>query len=296
MKETMTMAPFPIDGAGYAKKYTKAWPVCQNIKCMQSYPKRFFELKCNKHGECSGFSFTSGKAGPGNGCLKKCGEKEFGGYKNGGYDYWLKPKPVDRVGFKQKYVRKYPICHNILCGQTWHRATFERACDMRVKCSGFTFTNTLERSSNRGNGCLKDCGIQEFGGYIHGREDYWAKPAGFTLPPGPHNPNMWPKSMKRVKASSLTSKIKSGAVTKVIGAARAQLVRFDHPSARKGHTKAVLATAAASSSEESMLMPEMMHKQTQEDNSRAQAHWRSSVEHLSPPRQDGLGKPPAWFG
>ena len=38
-----------VAGGGYAKKYTKAWPVCQNIKCMQGYPKRFFELKCNKY-------------------------------------------------------------------------------------------------------------------------------------------------------------------------------------------------------------------------------------------------------
>jgi hypothetical protein len=46
------------------------------------------EDKCLKDKGCSGFSFTA-DATQGDGCLKKCGATEFGGYGTGTHDYWV---------------------------------------------------------------------------------------------------------------------------------------------------------------------------------------------------------------
>ncbi len=47
------------------------------------------ENRCLEYADCSGFSFTA-DATHGDGCLKKCGEKEFGGYGTGTHDYWVR--------------------------------------------------------------------------------------------------------------------------------------------------------------------------------------------------------------
>merc|ERR1712072_1297684 len=77
---------------GFAKKYTKKWPHCSNIKCADKTPITKMATECAKNKLCSGFSFSTGVS-TGHGCLKKCGAKETGGYGSGGYDYWVK-KPA----------------------------------------------------------------------------------------------------------------------------------------------------------------------------------------------------------
>lgn len=78
----------PLQDCGYFMKYNKKWPHCTNLKCMTN-SRDEFEAACDRYSECTGFSFTTG-ATSGYGCLKKCGNQEFGGYGRKTYDYWTK--------------------------------------------------------------------------------------------------------------------------------------------------------------------------------------------------------------
>lgn len=72
----------------YSKKYAMKWPHCTNIRCM-SGSKCQMEVECTKHRDCTGFSFSTGAVN-GNGCIKKCGRAEFGGFGVRTHDYYAK--------------------------------------------------------------------------------------------------------------------------------------------------------------------------------------------------------------
>merc|ERR1711959_58834 len=85
-----TWKPGPNETPVYNKKYTKKWPHCSNGGACIKGSKCALEAACNAAGkECTGFSFTTG-AVVGNGCLKKCGNAEFGGFGTGTHDYYAK--------------------------------------------------------------------------------------------------------------------------------------------------------------------------------------------------------------
>merc|ERR1712159_416099 len=85
-----TWKPGPNETPVYNIKYTKKWPHCSNVGACIKGSKCALEAACNAAGkECTGFSFTTG-AVVGNGCLKKCGNAEFGGFGTGTHDYYAK--------------------------------------------------------------------------------------------------------------------------------------------------------------------------------------------------------------
>lgn len=85
-----TWKPGPNETPVYNIKYTKKWSHCSNVGACIKGSKCALEAACNAAGkECTGFSFTTG-AVVGNGCLKKCGNAEFGGFGKGTHDYYAK--------------------------------------------------------------------------------------------------------------------------------------------------------------------------------------------------------------
>jgi len=85
----------------------------------------------------------------------------------------------------KKYAGKYPHCKNFECftgGKGWTYAEASAKCAALHSCTGFSFSSTSKagQSDNpkrHGKGCIKECGEVEFGGYVKGKEDYWAKTA-----------------------------------------------------------------------------------------------------------------------
>jgi len=91
----------------YTIKYKKKWPNCEDIECLTAKSVDDMEELCNKHSDCTGFSFPTGQTS-GFGCLKKCGEKEFGGYGINSHDYWERgcaSKKVRRVSRLEEHAR-----------------------------------------------------------------------------------------------------------------------------------------------------------------------------------------------
>ena len=97
----------PQEGGGttYRLKYSGRWPNCENIACVADAPwsQLTMEAKCTRTEDCTGFTFAllANSAELGQGCLKRCGTKEFGGYGTSDaeglrYDYWMKVRPVQQ--------------------------------------------------------------------------------------------------------------------------------------------------------------------------------------------------------
>lgn len=76
------------------------------------------------------------------GCLKKCGDKEFGGYGANSHDYWEKPEPEYKPKYGRKYVKKWPHCSNLGACMANNTAIkkAEELCDRQAACTGFSFT------------------------------------------------------------------------------------------------------------------------------------------------------------
>ena len=71
----------------YVIKYVGKWPHCSNIQCLAGRTLAEMQSVCDSAEQCSGFSFSQDLS-VGNGCLKDCGEREYGGYGTGDVDYW----------------------------------------------------------------------------------------------------------------------------------------------------------------------------------------------------------------
>ena len=82
--------------------------------------------------------------------------------------------------FKRKYYRKWPHCANIKCvANGTSKASMEAMCKSYSNCTGFSFSTNV----SKGSGCLKKCGISEFGRFGANTHDYWVKECVKTSPP-----------------------------------------------------------------------------------------------------------------
>jgi hypothetical protein len=70
-------------------KYTGRWPNCENIACLDQRTSVQMRQACDANSaSCTGFTFERNADASG-GCLKACGNKEFGGFGVGTYDYFV---------------------------------------------------------------------------------------------------------------------------------------------------------------------------------------------------------------
>jgi hypothetical protein len=83
---------------------------------------------------------------------------------------------AERRPYVTKLVGKWPHCSNIQCLAGRTLAEMQSACDAAELCSGFSFT----QNASVGDGCLKDCGVREYGGYGKGDSDYWTLQSGVS--------------------------------------------------------------------------------------------------------------------
>jgi len=123
----------------YKKKYSKKWPRCTNVQCLDSRTMEEFQALCNKFQGCTGFTFPSGlgKTDKGSGCLKRCGRKEFGGKGKGKHDYWQK---VDKSMPKRKTPAQKQIKPTInrvvrQCANDPKVARAKKPVDEAAKCA-----------------------------------------------------------------------------------------------------------------------------------------------------------------
>jgi hypothetical protein len=101
------------NGAHFFKKYSHKRPHCKNFECfMEGKGWTYAEAsaKCAALHSCTGFSFSStSKKGQSNnpkrlgkGCIKECGEFEFGGYAKGATDYWAKTAKTETAPYHKE--------------------------------------------------------------------------------------------------------------------------------------------------------------------------------------------------
>ncbi len=75
----------------YRVKYSGTWPNCENLACLDERTLAQMRQKCDEDPTCTGFTFEQDADFSG-GCLKACGDAEFGGFGEGRYNYFV---PVD---------------------------------------------------------------------------------------------------------------------------------------------------------------------------------------------------------
>ena len=179
--------------AMYRIKYPGKWPHCENIRCHSSVSILEMQTECDQEWDCNGFSFdqngTLGSVSDGalrSGCLKSCAGRQYGGFGAGDADYWAPSDDEVAVPsgqtaardaprsnkYRRKYVSMWPHCSNIQCLAEQTLEEMQSDCDRVEQCTGFTFMHNV----TFGEGCLKDCGGREYGGYGEGDSDYWSKP------------------------------------------------------------------------------------------------------------------------
>merc|ERR1712159_154389 len=137
-----TWKPGPNETPVYNIKYTKKWPHCSNVGACIKGSKCALEAACNAAGkECTGFSFTTG-AVVGNGCLKKCGNAEFGGFGTGTRDYYAKGG--------------YTVCKASECVDTAKNGAGSVRDGKTAQCKFYQKTG---QCAKYGQECKKTCGL-----------------------------------------------------------------------------------------------------------------------------------------
>jgi hypothetical protein len=77
------------DARAYTLKGIGSWPHCTNIKCIAGRTPAEMQSACDGATGCTGSTFTQ-NVPVGDGCLKDCGGREYGGCGEGGSDYWTR--------------------------------------------------------------------------------------------------------------------------------------------------------------------------------------------------------------
>ena len=86
----------------YVVKYSGRWPNCENVACFDQRTVVQMHQACDESagffgvGTCTGFTFEQNATVSG-GCLKACGDVEFGGFSDGAYDYFAAVGDEERI-------------------------------------------------------------------------------------------------------------------------------------------------------------------------------------------------------
>ena len=193
----------------YRVKHSGRWPNCENIACFEQRSAVQLRQACDENPTCTGFTFEQHAVLSG-GCLKACGDREFGGFSEGDYEYFMAfdeegerielgsapgrghrgqhaafgtgalSAPAGEVEFGSASRRLSSSAYRRKHVGKWpHCSNIQclagrTLAEMQSLCDGFErctgFTFTHEVTF--GDGCLKACSGREYEGYDEGDSDF----------------------------------------------------------------------------------------------------------------------------